>query len=79
MDGKEYSERMGADIDSEVSLIMKTAYDKAEKIITEYRHVLDAIAKKLIEVETIEREEYEALISAHGIALKKKKDIEHQS
>jgi len=79
MDGKEYSERMGAEIDSEVSLIMKTAYDKAEKIITEYRHVLDAIAKKLIDVETIEKDEYEALISAHGIPLKKKMDIEHQS
>jgi ATP-dependent metalloprotease FtsH len=78
MDGKEYSERMGAEIDSEVSLIMKTAYDKAEKIITEYKHVLDAIAKKLIEVETIEKDEYELLISAHGIPLKKKKDIEHQ-
>lgn len=78
MDGKEYSERMGADIDSEVSLIMKTSYDKAEKIITEYKHVLDAIAKKLIEVEAIEKDEYEALISAHGIPLKKKKDIEHQ-
>ena len=79
MEGKEYSERMGADIDSEVSLIMKTAYERAEKIITEYRHVLDAIAKKLIEVETIEREEYEALISAHGIPLKKKKTIESGS
>jgi cell division protease FtsH len=78
MDGKEYSEKMGAEIDSEVSLIMKTAYEKAEKIITEYKHVLDAIAKKLIEVETIEKDEYEAIISAHGIPLKKKKDIEHQ-
>ena len=76
MEGKEYSERMGADIDSEVSLIMKTAYEKAEKILVDYRKVLDAIAKKLIQVETIEREEYEALISAHGIALKKKKTIE---
>ena len=78
MDGKEYSEKMGAEIDSEVSLIMKTSYDKAEKIIIEYRHVLDAIAKKLIEVETIEKDEYETIISAHGIPLKKKKDIEHQ-
>ena len=78
MDGKEYSEKMGSEIDSEVSFIMKTAYDKAEKIITEYRHVLDTIAKKLIEVETIEKDEYETLISAHGIPLKKKKDIEHQ-
>ncbi len=79
IDGKEYSEKMGDEIDSEVSHIMKTAYEKAEKIIRDYRQVLDAIAKRLIEVETIERDEYEALISAHGIPLKKKKDIEHQS
>ncbi len=76
IEGKEYSEKMGGEIDSEVSFIMKSAYEKAEKILTEYRNVLDVIAKKLIEVETIELEEYEALISAHGIPLKKKKTIE---
>lgn len=72
VDEKEYSQKVGDEIDSEVAHIMKTAYNKAEKIITEYKHVLEAIAKKLIEVETIERDEYEALISAHGIPLKKK-------
>ena len=31
-----------------------------------------------MEVETIERDEYEKIIIAHGIIPKKKQDIEHQ-
>jgi hypothetical protein len=33
---------------------------------------LDVISLRLIEAETIEREEYENIIKAHGIPLKKK-------
>jgi cell division protease FtsH len=74
----EYSERVSADIDSEVARIMKEAYDKALNIVTTHRAALDAIAKRLIEAETIERDEYESIIIAHGIQPKKKLDIEHQ-
>lgn len=74
----EYSETVGASIDAEVSRIMTQARKKAEEIITTHRKALDAISGRLIEVETIEREEYEKLIIAHGIIPKKKKDIEHQ-
>ncbi|MFA6536579.1 MAG: ATP-dependent zinc metalloprotease FtsH [Candidatus Paceibacterota bacterium] len=76
---QEYSERVGAEIDAEVSRIMNEAMAKAEKIVTENRKALDTIAKRLIEVETIEREEYEKIIIAHGIMPKKKQDIEHQA
>jgi len=75
----EYSERVGAEIDAEVSRIMNEAMAKAEKILTENRKALDAIAIKLIEVENIERAEYEQIIIAHGIMPKKKLDIEHQA
>jgi len=75
---KEYSENVSALIDSEVSLIMSNAKAKAEEIIKTNRKALDAVAAKLIEVETIEREEYEKIIIAHGIIPKKKLDIEHQ-
>ena len=44
-----------------------------------HRKALDAIAAKLIEVENIEREEYEKLILGFGIVAKKKLDIEHQA
>ena len=78
MQDKEYSEKVSADIDAEVSKFMKEGLETAEKILTKYRPVLDAIAKRLIEVETIERDAFEQILVAHGIALKKKKDIEHQ-
>ena len=75
---KEYSERVGAEIDAEVSKIMNDAMKKAEKIIKDHRKALDAIATRLIEVETIEQKEFEDILIAHGITPKKKKDIEHQ-
>ena len=78
LEGKEYSEKVGAMIDDEVSKIMNEAFKKAEDIIVKNRAGLDAIAKKLIETETIEREEFEKIIIAHGIIPKKKMDIEHQ-
>lgn len=75
---KEYSEKVSSLIDSEVSDIMANAKSKAEEIIKTHRGALNAIAERLIEVETIEREEYEKIIIAHGILPKKKLDIEHQ-
>ncbi|MEK7184601.1 MAG: cell division protein FtsH, partial [Patescibacteria group bacterium] len=75
---KEYSEKIAADIDSEVARIMDEAYKKSEEIVIKNKPALDAIAKRLIEVENIEREEYESIIIAHGIQPKKKQDIEHQ-
>jgi cell division protease FtsH len=76
---KEYSEQVAAAIDAEVKRIIDEAYAKAEQIITEKRPLLDAIAKRLIEIETIEQAEYEQILVAHGIQLKKKEDIEHQA
>jgi len=75
---KEYSEKVGADIDAEVSRIMREAHDKAEKVIAENKPLLDAIAKRLIETETIERAEFENILIANGVTPKKKLDIEHQ-
>ena len=76
---KDYSERVGALIDAEVSKIMNEAMKKVEKIIKDHRKVLDTIAARLIEVETIEQKEFEEILIAHGITPKKKKDIEHQA
>lgn len=72
---KEYSEAVGTTIDSEVSKIMNEAYDRALKVITEKRAVLDAIAKALVAAETLEQKEYEQILVAHGIELKKKEVI----
>lgn len=75
---KEFSQKVAADIDAEVSRIMREAREKAEEVIMENRKLLDAIAHKLVETETIERAEFETILVANGITPKKKLDIEHQ-
>lgn len=75
VDGHEYSESVGKKIDHEVSVIMTEAYCRALEIITEKREVLNAIAIALIEAETLEQKEYEMILVAHGISLKKKEII----
>ena len=74
-DGKEYSERVSAEVDAEVERIVNEAYKKAEDIITEKRSALNAIAGRLVEVETLEREEFEQILILHGIAPKKKEPL----
>ncbi len=74
-----YSERVAADVDAEVSKIMSESMARAEKAISENKKAFTAIAETLMEVETIEREDFEKLLVAHGIVPKKKKDIEHQA
>ncbi len=75
---KAYSEKISSEIDTEVRQIIDEAYGKAEAIITKHRPVLNAIAQRLVEVETLERDEFEGLLVAHGIKVKRKEDIEHQ-
>jgi len=76
---RDYSERVGAEIDSEVSLIISEGMKRADEIVTKHRAALDAIAQALVEVETIERADFEKILIAHGIVPKKKQDIEHQT
>ena len=71
----EYSERVSALIDGEVSKIMNNAFAVAKQVLTDKRKVLDAIANRLIEVETLEQAEYNELITANGIVPKKKEEI----
>ncbi len=72
---KEYSEKVSARIDEEVSSLVNGAMERAKEVIHKHRPVLDAIAKRLIEVETLEREEFEALLKENGITPKKKETI----
>jgi cell division protease FtsH len=67
VESKEYSEKMSAVIDGEVEKIIRDSFARAREVLTTHRHVLDAIANKLIEVETLEQDEYNKLISSLGI------------
>ncbi|HEV7424040.1 MAG TPA: ATP-dependent zinc metalloprotease FtsH [Candidatus Paceibacterota bacterium] len=69
---KEYSQVVADKVDAEVSRIIGDGLKTAEKVLTEQKKAFEAIAHKLIEVETLEQEEYEKILTAHGILLKKK-------
>ena len=58
---RNYSEEVAEEIDGEVRRLMDEAYARAKEILTTYRQKLDAIAQRLMEVETIDRPEFEAL------------------
>ena len=59
-----------------VKKIVVEAEKKAIEILTTHRKALDAIAKALVEVETIEREEFEKILITNGITPKKKEIFE---
>jgi cell division protease FtsH len=58
---RDYSEAVAEQIDKEVRRLVNEAYDKAKQILSNYRDKLDAIAQRLLEVETVSREEFEAI------------------
>jgi cell division protease FtsH len=58
---RDYSEAVAQEIDGEVRTLISQAYDRARAILRQYRERLDAIAQRLIEVETIDAAEFERL------------------
>ncbi|MDP2684627.1 MAG: ATP-dependent zinc metalloprotease FtsH [bacterium] len=58
---RDYSEKTAQLIDEEVSKLVQNGYDKAEKILAKFKKYLDKIANTLIDKETLERKEFEAL------------------
>ena len=71
---KEYSEAVSTKVDAEVSRIISDGIKSAEKVLKDNKKAFVAIATKLVEVETLEQEEYEKILTAHGIVLKKKEE-----
>ena len=61
---RDYSEAVAEQIDREVRKIVEDAYKQAKALVKKYRKQLDLIAQKLLEVESINREEFEVLFPA---------------
>ncbi|MCL5006586.1 MAG: ATP-dependent zinc metalloprotease FtsH [Patescibacteria group bacterium] len=59
---KNYSEATAEKIDGEVSGLLTKAHKTARKIVSAHKDVLDKVAKALLEKETLEGEEFYALI-----------------
>ncbi len=58
---RDYSEAVAEQIDQEVRRLVNDAYNRSRQVLLEYRDKLDAVAQRLLEVETIGREEFESI------------------
>ena len=61
--GQEYSDETAEKIDAEIRRVIDEAYDMASSILTEHRDELDKISTLLVDKETIDRVEFEALVA----------------
>jgi cell division protease FtsH len=66
-------------VDAEIRILLLQAQQTARKTLSENRVLLDAIVAKLLEVETLEREEFNTLLREHGIVPKEKTEQVTQS
>ncbi len=58
---RDYSEAVAEKIDKEVRTLVNDAYAEAKRILTQYRDELDKVATRLLEVETLSKDEFETL------------------
>ncbi len=58
---RDYSEAVAQKIDVEVRKLVDEAYKQAKAILKKYRKELDDVAQKLLEAESITRDEFEAI------------------
>ena len=58
---RDYSESIAEKIDQEVRKMVSESHNRARQILSDYRDRLDAVAERLLEVETVSREEFEEI------------------
>jgi cell division protease FtsH len=60
---KDYSDHVAARIDSEVHRLVEEAHDEAREILTKYRDKLDLMVERLIEKESLEKQEVQEILA----------------
>lgn len=65
MNRVEYSEDVAAKIDRQVRRILESCYQKAKQILLEHRPLLDRLADTLVERETLDGDEFRAIVSEY--------------
>jgi cell division protease FtsH len=60
---KDYSDTVAARIDSEIHRLVEEAHDEARDILTKYRDKLDLMADRLLEKESLEKEEVSEILA----------------
>jgi cell division protease FtsH len=61
----DYSDEIAREIDDEIRRIVESAHQKAKDILVEHRDALVTISEILLRRETIERDEFLALLAEH--------------
>jgi len=64
---QDYSEQTAVEIDQEVRAIVHKQYDKVKELLTLNKHKLEALAKALIERETLDAEEIRAVLEGRDL------------
>jgi cell division protease FtsH len=59
---RDYSEDMAQQIDLEVRRFIDEAYERAEKVLTDHQDKLVAVATRLIEIETLDSDDFEEIM-----------------
>jgi cell division protease FtsH len=62
----DYSDEIAREIDDEIRRIVEGAHQRAKDILTEHREALSTISEILLKRETIEKEEFQALLAGKG-------------
>jgi cell division protease FtsH len=62
----DYSDEIAREIDDEIRRIVESAHQQARDILTTHRDSLERVSQILVKRETIEREEFEALLAGKG-------------
>ncbi|MFA6897620.1 MAG: ATP-dependent zinc metalloprotease FtsH [Patescibacteria group bacterium] len=61
---RNYSEKIAAEIDTEIEAFIAQAYKKATEVIQANKEKLEKVTKRLMEIEVIEKEEFEVLMQS---------------
>ena len=64
--GRDYSEEVAAQVDAEVRALVENAHNEAWEILVEYRDVLDDMVLKLLDKETLGKDEVAEIFAAVG-------------
>jgi len=65
---RDYGEAVAQEIDQEVRAIVHEAYERAKDALTRYREPVERIAQRLVEVETLDADEFGALFEGVSLA-----------
>jgi cell division protease FtsH len=60
---KDYSDEVAANIDEEIRRLVEEAHDEAREIVTKYRPKLDLMVERLLEKESLEKEEVAEILA----------------